>query len=312
VRITAQLIDAKTNKHLWAERYDRDLKDIFAIQDEITMKIITELQVKLTSGEQARLTAKGTDNLEAYLKLLQAAQYFVRMNKEDNALARKMAEEAIALDPEYPRPYALLGWALYMEMYYRSSKSPKQSVARAIELAQKSLEMDPYYAGAHSLLCHIYTSRRQYEKAIAEGERAVAIEPSYASGLVFLARSLHWAGRNEESIPLIKKAIRLNPYPPGYYYYILGQCYIVAGQFEEAVEAGKKAIQREPNSLWACVTLTAAYSLSGREEKARAQAEEVLKINPRFSLEHFAKIPPYKNQADTERLVGALRKAGLK
>jgi adenylate cyclase len=312
LRITAQLIDAKTGNHLWAERYERELKDIFAIQDEITMKIITELQVKLTSGEQARLAAKGTDNFEAYLKVLQAAQHFVRMNKEDNAIALKMAEEAIALDPKYPRPYAVLGWARYMEIYYRTSKSPKQSVARAIELAQKSLEMDPDYAGARSLLCHIYTSRRQYEKAIAEGERAVAIEPSFASGYVFLARSLHWAGRNNESIPLIKKAIRLNPYPPSYYYYILGQCYIVAGKFEEAVAETNKAVQIEPNSLWARVTLASSYGSLGREEEARAASAEVLRIDPNFSVDHFAKRLPYKRQPDKDRFIGGLRKAGLK
>jgi adenylate cyclase len=312
LRITAQLVDTKTGNHLWAERYDRGMKDIFAIQDGITMKIITELQVKLTSGEQARLTAKGTDNLQAYLKMLQAVQYFIRMNKEDNALARKMAEEVITLDPEYPRPYGLLGWAHYMEMWYRSSKSPKKSVARAIELAQKSLEMDPYYVGAHSLLCHIYTFKRQYEKAIAEGEQAVAIEPNGARAHVILARSLLWAGRYEESIPLIKKAIRLNPYPTSIYYYILGQCYIAAGQFEEAVAETNKAVKLEPNSLWARVTLASSYGLLGREEEARAAAAEVLRIDPKWSLEHFAKRLPYKRQSDKDRFIGGLRKAGLK
>jgi TolB-like protein/Flp pilus assembly protein TadD len=312
VRITAQLIDAKTNKHLWAERYDRKLKEIFALQDEITMKIITALQVKLTEGEQALLAAKGTDNLEAYLKTLQAFQYFVRMNKEDNALTLRMAEEAIALDPEYPRPHALLGWAHYMEMWYRSSKSPKQSVARAIELAQESLEMDPHQVMAHTLLCHIYTFKRQYEKAIAEGERAVAINPSAASAHVHLARSLHWAGKNQESIPLIKKAIRLNPYPPSYYYYILGQCYIVAGQFEEALAEANKAVQLEPNNLWARVTMASSYGSLGREEEARAASAEVLRIDPKFSVEHFAKRLPYIRQSDKDRFIGGLRKAGLK
>jgi TolB-like protein len=312
VRITAQLIDTKTNKHLWADRYDRDLKEIFAIQDQITMKIITELQVKLTSGEHARVLVKGTDNLEAYMKMLQGNQYFIRMNKEDNALARKMAEEAIALDPEYPTPYGLLGWTHYMEMWYRSSKSPKQSVERAIELAQRSLEMDPHHAGAHSLLCHIYTFKRQYEQAIAEGEQAVGINPNSAQAHVLLARSLHWAGKNEESIAMIKKAIRLNPYPPSFYYYMLGQCYIVAGQFEEGVAEAKKAVKLEPNSLWACVTLASSCGSLGREEEARAAATEVLRIDPKFSVEHFAKRLPYKRQPDLDRFIEGLRKAGLK
>jgi len=311
VRITAQLIDTKTNKHLWADRYDRDLKEIFTIQDEITMKIITELQVKLTSGEYARVLARGTDNLEAYMKMLQGRQYFIRMNKEDNALARKMAEEAITLDPEYPAPYGLLGWTHYMEMWYRSSKSPKQSVARAIELAQKSLEMDPHSAG-HSLLCHIYSFKRQYEKAIAEGEQAVAINPNSAQAHVILGRSLHWAGKNEESIAMIKKGMRLDPYPPSFYYYMLGQCYIVAGQFEEAVAETKKAVKLEPNSLWACVVLASSYGSLGREEEARAAAAEVLRIDPKFSVEQHAKRLPYKRQPDLDRFIEGLRKAGLK
>jgi adenylate cyclase len=312
LRITAQLVDAKTGNHVWAERYDRDLKDIFAIQDEITKKILTELQVKLTSGEQARLRAKGTDNLPAYLRMLQGNQYFIRMNKEDNALARKMAEEAIALDPEYPTPYALLGWVHYMEMWFRSSKSPKLSVAKAIELAQKSIEMDPDQPAGHALLCHIYTFKRQYEKAIAEGERAVAINPSGARAHVLLARSLHWAGKNQESIALIKKAIRLNPFPPSFFYYMLGQCYIVAGQFEEAVAESIKAVQLEPNNLWARLTLASSYGSLGREEEARAAAAEVLRIDPKFSVEHFAKRLPYKKQFDKDRFIGGLGKAGLK
>jgi TolB-like protein/Flp pilus assembly protein TadD len=312
VRITAQLVDAKTGNHVWAERYDRAVKDIFAIQDEITMKIITELQVKLTSGEQARLRAKGTDNLAAYLRMLQGNQYFVRMNKEDNALARKMAEEAIALDPEYPTPYALLGWAHYMEMWLRSSKSPKLSVAKAIELAQKSIEMDPDQPAGHALLCHIYTFKRKYEKEIAEGERAVAINPSGARAHVLLARCLHWAGKNQESIALIKKAIRLNPFPPSFFYYMLGQCYIVAGQFEEAVAESIKAVQLEPNNLWARLTLASSYGSLGREEEARAAAAEVLRIDPKFSVEHFAKRLPYKKQFDKDRFIGGLGKAGLK
>lgn len=152
VRITAQLVDAKAGHHLWAERYDRDLKDIFALQDEITMKILTELQVKLTEAEQARLLAKGTDNLGSYLKLLQGREHHYRMNKEDNALARQLFQEAIALDPEYPKPYAFLATTHLMDVWLDSSKPPRECLAKAIELTQKAIALDDSYATAHGLL----------------------------------------------------------------------------------------------------------------------------------------------------------------
>ncbi|NIS71775.1 MAG: adenylate/guanylate cyclase domain-containing protein [Proteobacteria bacterium] len=168
VRITAQLIDATKGHHLWADRYDRELKDVFALQDEITLKILTAMQVKLTEGEQARATAKGTNNLEAYLKILQANEYiFHRLNIESNALGRQLAEGAIALDPEYASAYFALGRAHVVDVWLGSSKSPKASIAKAIELVQKAIVLDDTYAEAHGLLGFLYSMTRQYDKAVA-------------------------------------------------------------------------------------------------------------------------------------------------
>ena len=168
VRITAQLIDALSGHHLWAERYDRVLKDIFALQDEITMKVITALQVELTGGEMAGMIAKGTKNIDAFIKYLQAYELISRANKERNAQAKKILEEAVALDPEYPRLYMGLSIVHMYDMWYGTTESPDQSLDRAFELAQKAISLDNSNATAHGILGHVYAMKRQYDRAIAE------------------------------------------------------------------------------------------------------------------------------------------------
>jgi adenylate cyclase len=312
IRITAQLIDALNGHHLWARQYDRSLEDIFAVQDEITKKIITAMQVKLTEGEQARATAKGTDNLEAYLKYLQAYELMHRLNPESNALGKQLAEEAIALDPEYASAYYLLARTHVLAVWLGTSKSPKQSVAKAMELLQKAMVLDDTLADAHAFLGYLYSMKRKHDKALALGEKAVALNPNSAESHMRYGKILTFAGRYEESIPELKTAIRLNPIPPNLYLYSLGISYCWTGQYEEAVKWCEKAVRREPNSLFARLFMAMAYSFSGRDEEARIEAAEVLRIYPKFSLKKFAKKVGYKNQEDKERLIIALRKAGLK
>ncbi len=218
VRITAQLIDALTGHHLWAERYDRDLKDIFALQDEITMKVINALQVELTEGEHARLWGKGTDNLQAYLKSLRAREYYLTQTKEDNDLARRTAEEAIALDPEYAPPYHVLSITHFMDILFRTTKSPKQSMTRAVELVQKAIALDDSYALAHGWLGFLYSWLRKYEEGIMEAQKCVALDPNGAHGYLYLCMVYRFAGRHEEAVQAIEKAMRLNPFPPNTYY----------------------------------------------------------------------------------------------
>jgi len=312
LRITAQLIDALNGHHLWAERYDRNLSDIFAVQDEITKKIITAMQVKLTEGEQVRTAAKGTNNLEAYLKCLQANEYWNRLNIESNALAKQLTEEAIALDPEYAWAYYNLGRTQTASVWFGVSKSPKQSITKAMELFQKALVFDDTLAEAHGRIGFLYSMIGQHDKGVAEAEHGVTLNPNSALAHMMLGKILTFAGRYEESIPELKKAIRLNPIPPNIYLYSLGIAYCWTGQYEEAITWCEKAVRREPNSLFARLFMAMAYSLSGRDEEARAEAAEVLRINPKFSLEKFAKKVTYKNKTDKERCIGALRKAGLK
>lgn len=312
VRITAQLIDAVTGHHLWAERYDGEMKDIFALQDGITLKILMALQIKLTEGEQRVLLGKGTNSLDAYLKLLQSGEHAVRFTTEDNVLARQLAEEAIALDPGYAMAYLRLSATHLMDLLYGSSKSPGESLKLAEELVQKALALDANLAEAHAFLGRIYLTKRQHEKAIAEGERALALGPNSDFIHAALAFTLRYSGRPGEAIALYKKAIRLNPIPPAWYFSGLGGSYFELGQYEEAIAELKKALNFAPDSQFSHMGLAATYSKLGREEEARAAAAEVLRINPTFSLEQWAKTHMYKNQTDCDRFVEALRKAGLK
>ena len=312
VRITAQLIDAIKGHHLWAERYDRELKDIFAIQDEITKEIIAALQPKLMETQQAAFLAKGTDNLQAYLKWLQANEYFLKVNKDDNVLARQKAEEAIALDPDYTAAITTLAWAHAVDARFGWSKSPKQSLVRAVDLARKAITLDDTYSDAHRLWGYIYLQKGQYDEAIAAQEKAVALSPNWSKALAHLGMGLVYACRPEEGIRELQKAIRLNPVPPTYYFFKLGRAYRMTEQYEEAISEFKRVLRSSPNSLMAWIGLASTYSLMGRNEEAREAAAEVLRIKPKFSSERFIYSLPFKNQSENERIINALRKAGLK
>jgi adenylate cyclase len=299
VRIEAQLIDALEGNHLWAESYDRKIEDLFVLQDDIALKILSALQVRLTTISKE--WGIGTDNLEAYLKLLEGLYHVFRWNKDDMAFGRKLYKEAIALDPEYAEAYTNLGWTHFHDVTYGWSESPKQSLMQAEELAQKSIGLDNSLPGGHSLVACIYVLKRQYDKAITKGEQAVALNPNNASTNAILGWILTNAGRPKEAISSFKKALRLNPYPPGWYIALLGQAYMLDGQYEEAVAILQKGVQRDPDAFLGYVYLSTAFSLLGREKEARKTAEEVLRLNPTFSLEWYAKTMPYKDQADKKK-----------
>jgi len=312
VRITAQIVDATTGGHLWSERYDRELKDIFALRDEITMKSLTAVRVKLTDGEQARLYGKGAKNLDSFMKVLEGMPYFYRFNRENNVQARQMFEEAIALEPENAAAFTMLGWTYLMEVWFGLSESPSKAMERVVELAQKALSLDDTIDSPHSLLAHVYLMKRQFEMAIAEAERAVTLNPNGADAQAHLGIILNYAGRRKGAIASLEKAIRLNPIPPNWYEFGLGEAYCLAGQHEKALAAYEQVLHRYPDDIRALIGLAATYSLLGREEEARAQATQILKMEPKFNLKSFVKTLPFKNKADAELLLDSLYKAGLK
>ena len=310
VRITAQLIDAVKGVHLWAERYDRELKDIFAIQDDITKQIISALHVKLTIGEDARLLSRYTNNLEAYLKVLEGDSHWLRFNKNDNNLARRLFEESIALDANYLPAYISLAWTYLNDAAYGWSESRTKSLETAYELAQKALSIDDSFPGIYSTLGSIHLQKGEMKEALALRQKAVALEPNSANyhGLLGITY-LFMGDRTDEAIAELKIANRLDPFPPDWALHYLGTAYRVDGEYDKAVEYFKKAIINNPNYWLSYLGLSASYGLLGREEEARAAVAEVLRIDPNFSL---GKTPvPFRNKADKERTLEVLRKAGL-
>ncbi len=311
VRITVQLIDALTGHHIWAEKYDRDIKDIFAVQDEITKKTITALQIKLTEGEQAGFYARGTDNLEAYLKVMEANWLTYQSTKDGVIKAQQLAEEAIALDPDYAFAYKMLGSALGSAIQLGMSKNPRESLKRTIELLRKAIELDDSLAIAHTSLGFWSMYARQYDTAIAEAKRALELEPNSADVIIGYAAVITIAGRPEEAIPFFKEGLRLNPKPPSLYLHFLGVAFRDSGQYEEAIVQAKRAVEQEPNNLVANVVLTSSLSLAGRDEEARAAAKEILRISPKFSVAQWQQTSPHKERTVVKRYCDALRKAGL-
>jgi adenylate cyclase len=310
LRITAQLIDAIKGQHLWAENYDRELKDIFEIQDEITMKIVTSLRVKLTSGEQARILEKQVKNPDVYLKYLKWASLMNNGSKESIIRSGQLAQEIIDTEPEYAIGYSSLGW--YHWFLAERGISPPENLKKAFELAQKTLSKDESDASAHAILGQYYLLSRKYEKAIASGKRSVDIQPNGALFHQLLGSTLSYAGRVDEAIAHIKQAIRLDPLPAYYYYYNLGRCYFQKGQYEDALAEYKKALQRAPNVVGIHFSLACAYALLDREEEARASAAKALELAPGFSISEYSqKTSLHKDQAYTKLTVDALRKAGF-
>jgi adenylate cyclase len=312
VRITAQLIDATTGHPRWSDRYDRDLKDIFALQDEITMKIITALRVKLTVGEEARVHAKSTDNLDAYLNYLQAFRWITHPTRKGIVQARQLLEEAIALDPNYADAYRQLGTTHWIEIIHGFSKSPSESLETAIKLTQKAITLDDSNGLAYSILGIYLTRRRQYDKAIKSGERGYALEPNSAVAVFLYAKILEFSDRPQEALPLCEEAMRLQPIPTNNLLRIYATILRSAGRYEEGIPLLKRAIDQESDDLLSHIVLTECYWLSGRKEEARSEVAEVLRINPKFSLERYEKTRPDKNRVKVKMRINALRKAGLK
>ena len=311
VRIAAQLVDAIKGHHIWAERYDRDIKEIFALQDEITMKIMRALHVKLHK-EKFGETGRGTSNVEAFLKTMEAYEHLFHYTKEHTALARKLFEEAIVLDPNYAKAYACLGNMHLREMRLSTNKSPKESLERAIELGQKAITLDDTDAAVHSKVAYIFSMAGQLDKAVAHAERALALDPNSPEVLFLSAMVFNYSGRTEESIPLFEKGFRLDPFAPGMYFAASSGAYYMIDRYDEAVEQARKAVKQDPKSQLTQIVLAATCIQAGRDEEARAAAAEVLKINPKFSLDQFAKTLPHKDKSRIDRMIDACRKAGLK
>ena len=311
VRITAQLVEAATGGHVWSDRYDRTVSDIFALQDDITIQVIQSLGLKLTEGEQAFMSV-GTESLEAYLKVLESLWLFRKWTPEGLVLCRKKAQEAIALDPAYAMARAMIAWSRMLEVHLGYSESPQEALAEAERATKKVMNLDLNGRIAYYLSSYVYLFRRQYDKALEAIQKAEALNPNGADVTAFHGLLLYHAGRPHDAIGKFEKAIRLNPMPEAWYWHNLGICYRITEDYNKAITVYKKALTLNPDHFSAWTGITAAYMLSGQEAKADTAVKEVLRIHPEFSLEQYRKSLLHKDQADIGRFIEALSKAGLK
>ena len=318
VRITAQLIDATTGNHLWAERYDSVLKDVFKLQDEITQKIVIALQVELTRGEQAYVWHRSSHNLEALGLASKALDLFERLTKEENAKARDLFEQATRLDPKYAFAWTYLAWTYLMDGIYGFSDSPSESIKKALELTKKSETIDNNQPDVHALWNTIYLGQGQHEKAIEAGEKALVLGPNNACNTALLAQTMYFAGRAEKAIELMEKAMRLSPYHPDWYLGVLALAYIMLERYEDGLEIAERQLSLVKNRgifgrglIMSHLILAEINMHLGRKEEARKHAKEILKIDLSFSLEEFRKSNFYKDPSCLESRLYVLRKAGL-
>jgi adenylate cyclase len=309
LRVNAQLIEATTGRHLWSEKYDRDMEDIFSVQDNISKEILTALQVKLVEGEQARVWAKGTDNIDAYIKFLQAYDHFRSFTKNNMILTRKACQESINIDPNYAAPYTVFGSAHLIDIWFNWTESIQHSMQQAIVAVERAIALDPLSDLPNAVLCHLFLMQRRFDEAVTAGEKAVSLNPNGDLNMVLLAMTLYHIRRYEEAIMLFKNAQRLNPDCPAWYLHNAGITYIHMGRYDEAIAECKRALKKNPNHFPALIIMACAYGLSGQLDEARAVVSQILRINPNIAVENAGR--GYKYEADAETLRDGLRKAGL-
>ncbi len=310
MRITAQLVDTTTGHHLWAEHYDREVEDIFAVQDEITSRVTIALQIRLTEGEQARIWAGETENLEAWEFLARGVQIFVRHHKGDPKEARRLFEEAINLDPGYATAISMLARTYADEVLQGWSDDRAHSIDRAFELGQEAVTLDAACPDPYSLLGILHLLKGEHSQAVAMCEKAVALAQSHSFLAAQLAMVLSYSGEPERAVEMMKRAMRLCPIYPPWYLVALGRARRLLNQYEEAISAYREAIQRDPESVSALVHLAGFLAERGHDLEAKSIATKVLSIEPEFSIHrHWA--VGYKDPMLTEREIASLRRVGL-
>jgi TolB-like protein/Tfp pilus assembly protein PilF len=315
VRVTTQLIDATTGHHLWAERYDRDLEDIFAVQDEITREVVVALDIRLRGGEQARIWSGGTRNLEAWECVRRSTDVLDQATPESVRECLRLCERALELDPNYAMAWVMLGWTYHqgvdVGLGHASEEGREAALGLAFDCARRTLELDPSCANAYCLLSFCHLSNGEYDEAIAMSQKAVALAPNHADILALSATVQNKSGRPERSLELIKKAMRLCPVYPGWYFLVLGTAYRLTGQAESAISALEAAIKKSPDFLALHVGLASTLGELGREEDAKKPVSEILRIDPEFSIKTYMAGLSYSDPVVLARFEDGLRKVGL-
>ena len=311
VRVNAELVEVSTGRNVWGERYDGELHDLFAIQDEITEEIVTAMDIKLVSGESARYRRSQIRNSEARDCLYRGEQLMYSSTKHEVQEAQHLYEEVIRLEPTSSLGYAMAAMVYWLEVFRGLSDNPSKALSRAEELARDSLRMEDTSGYAHLVLAHTHLQRREFGEALIEATHGVTKRPSCNGAYSLKANILIYLGRSSEAIELAEYAVRLVPVNPPMYPAILASAYHGCDRHEEAITAALSSIELDNNNVDPNLVLAASSAALGRSDKAHRATEEVLKLKPEFNLKEFVETQPYKEQEDLDRLTAQLSSAGL-
>jgi adenylate cyclase len=313
VRVAAQLIDGSTGGHLWAERYDRDLTDIFDVQDDVTRQIVGALRVTLSDAEKSLIAGGGTKNVEAHDLFLKGRELMIGVKKDREIFDRWMGcfRRAIELDPDYSDAYAGLSMGYNLDHQNRWSDKPELSLGEAERFADMAIAKDDKNPYAHLVAAVAAMSKKDYRRWSDESERALALNPNYAPATAARGILYIYTGEPGKAIPYIELAMRLDPTLPAQYLHFLGTAYFVAGDYEAAAKMFKHRITANPNTDLSRAFLASTLGHLGRAEEAHQVWQELKDVNPRYSLQDHMDRLPFKDPADTARIVEGVRKAGL-
>jgi TolB-like protein len=311
VRINAQLIDTQSGMHLWADRYDRDLTDVLALQDEVTRMIVDALAVQLTPVEERVLSRTRTVNADAYDLLLRGNEHRHRFTAEESAISREFYQQAIELDPDYARAYSNLALAYANDVEFAWTDDIEGSIQKGLESSEIALALDDSIPQIHFTRASLYLILRRHKAAVAASRRSIEIDPNFADGYGILAHILIYAGEHESALHAIHEAKRLNPHVSYIYLWVEAHALFFMERNEEALELVREAVERNSNFSSGRLLLAAVLGQLGREEDANWEAEEVLALRPDFSIASEKQQVLYKRPQDLDRYLEGLRKAGL-
>ena len=311
VRISASLIDARTGHHLWAERFDGDLKNIFALQDEVTRKVVSSLAVRLTEQERTTLAHEYTKSIEAYDEFLQGWQLFWVLSKETNPLARAHFQKAVELDDGFARAYANLALTYAYDYINAWHDDPDYAIERARYFAKKGLELDPGLPQVHWVMALIHMFSREYQAALEEAQQTLQEDPNFADGHGIMAAILNYAGRPGQALDAMHRATRLNPYHPHIYLIIRGEIHFNLRDYANAVRDFETALTRNPEAQEARLWLAAAYAHANQIDEAGWQLEHIRHAGIDLTLQYVEKVVPLNDPSQRRHLLDGLYKAGL-
>jgi adenylate cyclase len=306
IRISAQLIDTSTGNHRWAERYDRELSDIFSVQDEITKSITAAVQVELTDGEQARLWAGGTNNLEAWECVVRGNDLMIHHSLGDNYEARRLAESALLFDPSYANAWVLYGYTHFEDAMWGWSSSHEASISKALEAANRAIEFQEHNPESYMLLAWLKCELDEFDEAVLFARKAVSLSPSHSSNVAFLGAILGRASEYQEAYQQTRRALRLSPNYPPWYMHSQGVNCFALGRDEEAINLFKACVEKvDPDSSFIqvdSVFLAICLASVGRDIEAKTVSDEVFKLDPSFKVDEWWRFPR-KDQTLRKRAV---------